>query len=251
MLQRIRSSIMQIPIVDTKGRRIDLAPWPSHISEDGLLHFQDNGRPEYQMMRDEKVKPDIVVLATGYKQTFPFFETEGFHGSYPSASDADVREIWKRDDPTVGFIGFVRPNLGAIPPLTEMQAQLWILNLITPGRIMHALLPKDEHHYRLLSPPNSRIKYGVEHESYTYQLAVDIGSAAGFWEVLGLGWKGSLPGSWYKIPLVWALGSNYNAKFRLRGPWQSDDAEKVLVVELWKTIERRGGLVGKSFLTLS
>lgn len=67
-------------------------------------------------MRNEKVKPDVVVFATGYKRTFPFFETENLGGSYPSASDANVREIWKRDDSTVGFIGFVRPNLGAIPP---------------------------------------------------------------------------------------------------------------------------------------
>jgi dimethylaniline monooxygenase (N-oxide forming) len=236
---------MQIPIVNTKGRHIDLAPWPSHISEDGVLHFQDNGRPEYQKMRSENIKPDIVILATGYKQTFPFFEAK-----YPSASDADVRGIWKRDDSTIGFIGFVRPGLGAIPPLSEMQAQLWILNLIAPNRITHALLPKDEHHYRILPPPGARINYGVEHESYAYQLGVDIGCAAGFWEVLAIGWKSSLPGGWYKIPLVWAVGSNYNAKFRLRGPWQWDDAEKVLAVELWDTITRRGGLMGKSFLPL-
>ncbi|TVY27406.1 Dimethylaniline monooxygenase [N-oxide-forming], partial [Lachnellula hyalina] len=88
--------VAENPLLDhasSNRRHIDLAPWPSHISDHGLLHFQDNGRPEYQRMRDEKVKPDVVILATGYNQTFPFFETEGFHGSYPSASDADVREI--------------------------------------------------------------------------------------------------------------------------------------------------------------
>ncbi|KAK9772394.1 putative FAD/NAD(P)-binding domain-containing protein [Seiridium cardinale] len=248
--QRIRSSIMQLPVVDTKGRTIDLAPWPSHINDDGLVQFQNNGRAEYQRLRDEKIKPDVLILATGYKQTFPFFEAEGRSESYPSATDVDVRAVWKRNDPTVGFIGFVRPNLGAIPPLAEMQAQLWVLNLLAPERVAHSLLPEHERHYRLLPPRGSRINYGVEHEAYAYQLALDIGGAAGFWEVLRAGWIGSLPGSWYKLPLVWALGSNYNVKFRLRGPWKWDGADEVLVEELWKTLKRRGGFLEHAMLSV-
>lgn len=126
-----------------------------------------------------------------------------------------------------------------------MQAQLWVLNLLAPNRVAHLLLPENEAHYRLIPPRGFSINYGVEHEAYAYQLALDIGGSAGFWEVLRAGWTGSSQGSWYKLPLVWALGSNYNVKFRLRGPWQWEGAEKVLVGELWNTIERRGGFVGK------
>jgi len=108
----------------------------------------------------------------------------------------------------------------------------------------------------------------VDHESYAYQLALDMGSAPGFWEVLKLGWnyrtsvapqggggkggkghKGDNTGGgnnegWYKLPLVWALGANFNTKFRLGGPWRWEGASQVLVEELWDTIERRGGLFG-------
>jgi dimethylaniline monooxygenase (N-oxide forming) len=68
---------------------------------------------------------------------------------------------------------------GAIPPLAELQAQLWILALL--DRLPHPLVP--ETNYRLHVSPNSRIQYGVDHESYAYQLAVDMESVPSFTQV--------------------------------------------------------------------
>ncbi len=137
LIQRIRAAIIQMPIPDTHGRHIDLAPWPERIDEDGIIRFRNNGRPEYERMRHEEIKPDVVVFCTGYRQEFSLFAPES---GYPTARDADVRNIWRRDDPSIGFMGFVRPSLGAIPPLAEMQAQLWILQLLAPGRVGHPLV---------------------------------------------------------------------------------------------------------------
>lgn len=120
------------------------------------MTFVENGRPEAEVMRTKTVKPDIVNLATGYTQTFSFLSS-----SYPIPAQADVRGIWKSDEPSLAFIGFVRPSFGSISPLSEMQAQLWVLNLI--GRLP-AL--KHEDHYKLKHVKNSRITYGVDHESY-------------------------------------------------------------------------------------
>lgn len=108
-LNTIRSYIAQAPIVDTGGRRIELAPWPERFDEDGIVHFVENGRPEAEVVRKKVVKPDMVILATGYKQSFPFFSDEG---SYPVPRDANMRAIWKEGDENVGFIGFVRPSFG-------------------------------------------------------------------------------------------------------------------------------------------
>jgi dimethylaniline monooxygenase (N-oxide forming) len=209
-------------------------------------------------MKDARVKPDIVVFCTGYKQVFPFLHpsagsvpdksaTPSGSGSkpYPTAADADVREIWRRDDPTVAFIGFVRPSLGAIPPLAEMQAQLWVLHLAAPHLVPGPLLPDDEPHYRLLHPPQSRVQYGVDHETYAYQLALDMDSAPGALEVFELGLAAGGNRVW-RLPLTWALGANFNAKFRLRGPWRWDGAVGVLADELWETVARRGWFFGKS-----
>ncbi|KIK66518.1 hypothetical protein GYMLUDRAFT_218564 [Collybiopsis luxurians FD-317 M1] len=245
--QKIRNFFFALPNrVDTKGKYVDLAPWPERIDENGVVHFIDNGRAEYQRMREKKVKPDVLIYCTGYKQEFPFLKSN-VHGSYPVASDANVRGIWKKDDPSVGFFGFIRPSPGAIPPLSEMQAQLWVLALLTPEHIPRELRPEDEPHYRLINSKHARITYGVDHESYTYQLALDMDSAPSFTEVMQIAWK--QPHTWWRLPLVWALGANFNTKFRLRGPWAWDGAVEVLTEELWDTVARRNFFFGH--ITLS
>ena len=254
IVERIRRSLMQIPLPKIPaGRVIDLAPWPSHIDASGVVHFRDNGRIEYERMKSETIKPDVLVLATGYTQTFPFFDQETKH-PYPHASDADVRDIWKRGDDTVGFIGFVRPAFGAIPSLAELQAQLFIMHLVQPSAIAHPLVPEDEPHYRLRSPPNARITYGVDHETYAYQLALDMDCAPSFTEVVKAGFAVGPPGRgtgiWYKLPIVWAAGAQFNAKFRLRGPWAWEGAVDVLGVELWPTISRRRGFLSNFTLAV-
>ncbi|KAL7624906.1 hypothetical protein AAE478_004120 [Parahypoxylon ruwenzoriense] len=255
LLQRIRASLVRTRSEDTQGRQVDLAPWPEYIDENGVVVFRDNGRPEYVFMKDQVVKPDVVVFCTGYKHEFPILG--GSRTSPRSYDGRMVRDIWPRDNPSIGFIGFVRPNLGAIPPLAEMQAQLWVLNLLAPERVAgRPLLPGDEPHYRLVSKENARIRHGVDHESYTYQLALDMGSALAFGEVLWLGFRTPNEGGRgnngyrWKLPLTWALGANFNTKFRLRGPWRWDGAVEVITTELWDTVARREIFFGKLQISL-
>ncbi|CAP65622.1 uncharacterized protein PODANS_6_11110 [Podospora anserina S mat+] len=244
IVQRIRSSLIQVPIAETGGRHIDLAPWPTHFDEQGIVHFRSNNRPEFHRLKGQRIKPDVVIFATGYTQTFPFFSDD-----HPTPESLDTRSIWKSTDPSVAFIGFIRPSFGAIPPLSKLQAQLWVVNLLRPGLVPRPLSITDEPHYKLKMNNRSRIQYGVDHESYAYQLALDMGAASGFSQVLSRGWayqtsKGRRNGGWYKLPLVWALGANFNTKFRLTGLWKWKGAEHVLVEELWATVERRGGFFG-------
>jgi dimethylaniline monooxygenase (N-oxide forming) len=104
---KIRSCIAQVRIPDTHGRKIDLAPWPRHVDEKGVVRFTENGRPEADVMRSKVCRPDLVILATGYIQSFPFLDS-----SYPTPQDANIRRIWSEGDESVGFIGFVRPSFG-------------------------------------------------------------------------------------------------------------------------------------------
>jgi dimethylaniline monooxygenase (N-oxide forming) len=62
-----------------------------------------------------------------------------------------------------------------------------------------------------------------------------MGSVPSSTQVLARGWK---------ITLVWALGANFNTKFRLVGPWAWEDATQVLEGECWEIITRRGGFFG-------
>lgn len=226
IVNTLRSYISQVPIVPTSNRVIDLAPFPKSFSTLGAVEFLDNGRPEAEIMRAKTVTPDIVILATGYTQSFPFLPS-----SYGVPSTADIRMIWKSGQEDVAFIGYLRPAFGAIPPLAELQAQLWTLNLL--GRLPAPLTPED--HYRLHHPPTSRVKYGVDYESYAYQLACDMGSAPCFTEILGMGWK---------MTATWALSVQCNPKFRLTGPWKWEGAKEVMETEIWATISRRRGFFG-------
>jgi dimethylaniline monooxygenase (N-oxide forming) len=153
-----------------------------------------------------------------------------------------VRDIWKRDDPTIGFIGYVRPAFGAIPPLSELQGMLFVQNLL--GEVKNPLSPEDEPQYRTIRPPGARARFAVDHDSYAYLLACDMDIAPTFTEVIRLGFTGK-NGAWYKVPLVWAGSSNINVKFRMRGPWAWKNSVSVMESELWQTVSRRSGYFGK------
>jgi dimethylaniline monooxygenase (N-oxide forming) len=247
----LRSAFVQLPVPDVGSRQVDLAPWPQEITSKGIVRFIDNGRPEYERMKCEIIRPDILIYCTGYQHKFPFLKAP--NGESPETRSVteltDVRGIWNRAEPTLGFIGFIRPSLGAIPPLAELQTQLWILNLVARHRIPRSLQPEDEKHYRLLTKPDARVQYGVDHESYAYQLALDMGSAPGFWDMLNIAYQTLGSRSW-RLPLIWALGANFNTKFRLLGPWQWDGAPSLIVSdEFWLTITRRPLFFGKYIQT--
>ncbi|KAL7910986.1 FAD/NAD(P)-binding domain-containing protein [Trichoderma velutinum] len=233
--------------IPSVSRIIEVAPNPSHISEDGVAHFPLNGRPESERINETVVKPDVVIFATGYLPAFSYLNTPENDGRkpYPVAFDADVRQVWNSDDPTVGFIGFVRPGFGAIPPLAEMQAMLFTMNLI--NRIPKPLDPEDEWHYRIIHAPDARVSYGVEHDSYAYQLAKDINGAPTFSEVLKMAFRTK---KGWRLPYIWAAGASFNTKFRMRGPWKWEGAGDVMTGELWETISRREGLFGNVPLSI-
>jgi dimethylaniline monooxygenase (N-oxide forming) len=249
---RIRSWFINVPIKNTEGRVIEIATWPNHIKEDGAVVFEESDRPEAKVMKDKTVKPDMVVFATGYKKEFPFLDPQ----EYRTAIVPDVRGIYNEDDITVSFIGFIRPSLGAIPPLAEMQAQLWVY------RLLHAKYPQDvlTHspegapvypntlaHYELDWKLRCRGGYdffnrkgGVDHEAYTYQLALDIGSAPTWTYVWKKGWK---------VFFTWGMGANFTTKFRLAGPWKDDRvAAFVMETELYDVVKKTGGLVCTYYL---
>ncbi|KAG8666648.1 hypothetical protein FPOAC2_11764 [Fusarium poae] len=245
-LYALRSAIVQTPIPDTNGRQVDLAPLPRSINEDGIVEFFDNGKPEYERLKCQVIQPDMIVLCTGYKQTFPFLrELLGEH-KHPSSF---LRGIWEESRPEIGFIGFMRPSLGAIPPLAEMQAQLWVLNLVSPHRVGQ-LRAEDEKHYRLHTKSTDRVTYGVDHESYAYQLALDMNSAPGFTDILQRASITNLSTT-FRLVVIWVFGAHFNTKFRLIGPWAWEGAEELLVSnEFWQTITRRPTLFGHVLVSL-
>ncbi|KAJ5798552.1 Monooxygenase [Penicillium pulvis] len=204
-------------------RYVDTCTWPTSIDATGRVHFQvKHDRKDWQRLKDKNIQPNCVVYCSGYKQTFPYLDA-----SYPTASDAQIRNIVNPSNPDIAFIGFVRPGVGAIPPIAEQQAMWWTA-LIT-GRMQ---MPMDPPHYHLLAAKGSRIQYGVDHSAYMSTLAKDFGGAPGLLELYrrhGL-----------QILLIYCFGASFVTFYRLTGPFESSVAPEIARTELAETILRRG-----------
>ena len=214
------------PPEDAESKRwVDTCSFPQQIDSTGRVMFEERpDRKDWRRMKNVEVRPDCIVYCTGYKQTFPFLGP-----SYPSASEATVRNIIAPTEPSVAFIGFVRPGVGAIPPIAEQQAMWWTA-LITKRMAM----PTDPPHYHLLSRKEARIQYGVDHSAYMSTLAKDFGGAPGLvelWQTHGL-----------KILLIYCFGASFVTFYRLLGPFKSASAPKIATTELAETVMRRGVL---------
>lgn len=124
LFNRLRTWLINVPIKPTGGRKIDLAPWPSHFDQNGVVHFQWNDRPESRRMAAEGgIRPDLVIFATGYRPSFPFLPENDAH--YPSIDSATTRGIYRNIEDGIAYIGFVRPALGelaAVPTCPFCQA---------------------------------------------------------------------------------------------------------------------------------
>jgi dimethylaniline monooxygenase (N-oxide forming) len=87
---------------------VDLAPFPTHVLPSGRVVFPVSQRKDSIRMADRDFRPDTVIYATGYQQTFGFLDKQ-----YAIPGEMEMRNITSKDDHTVAFIGFVRPSLGA------------------------------------------------------------------------------------------------------------------------------------------
>ncbi len=95
-----------------------IVPKPGIKSWDGDgVQFTDGSREQY----------DVVVAATGFKITFPFFDA-----AIANFEDAEQVPLWRKmfhgDYPTLYFIGLFQP-LGCIWPLADHQARLACLEI--------------------------------------------------------------------------------------------------------------------------
>ncbi len=110
-----------------KIRHGKVRPRPAIVRvEEQTVHFADGTASTY----------DVIVAATGYRVTFPFFRPEFIN--WEEATDIPLYlRVFHPEYPTLFFIGLVQPQ-GCIWPLSEAQARLVARVLI--GRVR---LPKD------------------------------------------------------------------------------------------------------------
>lgn len=192
------------------GKDIDLV--------EGSIHAMSEKTVTYETAQGLKdVQADVVVLATGYRQKFPFLyeESEGDDPLPPEHFIVDPK------DPRLAYIGFIRPNVGAIPPMAELQAMWWC------QRLEDKLVCRSPDYYKL---HGRRLSYGVDYGYYMFALAREIGSIPSL-----LKWFWQNP----RVALTCAFGQAHVPIFRLDGPFQSEEAVHTCAGELWKVILSR------------
>lgn len=140
------------------------------------------------------------------------------------------------------MLGFVRPGVGAIPPIAELQA-MWITSYWNKPNSKLALngLPTNRPDYYLLSREDSRIKYGVDHSTYISTLGNDFGGQPGLVELLKVhGWF---------LTFVYCFSASFTSHYRLlpSSPFYSEKMVEVEKTEIWDTIKRRG-VLGNVFM---
>ncbi|GBG28516.1 Dimethylaniline monooxygenase N-oxide-forming 2 [Hondaea fermentalgiana] len=215
---------------------LDRGPVPDRLPDrcikmsKGVRRVLANGAVELDDGSQENF--DTIVFATGYRVSFPFLhettkdKTVHCDGSgFKQDALPSEHNIVNPNEPKLAYLGFVRPNVGAIPPMSELQIMWWIQRLrgAIPG-------PKAPPTYRLLGPNDRTGAYGVDYGSYMHDLARDIGAEP---QIRDLAWRSP------KTLVAWALGQAYITFFRLRGPFVQKDAIAISEGELLSPVLRR------------
>ena len=163
-----------------------------------------------------RVQADTIVLATGYRQQFPFLYPDSEDSEHPlPPAGPGSHFVLHPEEPLLAFIGFVRPNVGAIPPISEMQAMWWAL-LLEGG--LHGAPSGDEY---LLQ--GSRLSYGVDYGYYMFALAREMNAIPDLRDLI------------FRSPkAVFAalVGQAHIPIFRLSGPFASESATRTCETEL-------------------
>jgi len=229
--KRVLYSTWDTPVRDV-GLDIDLVEGSIASIEKDAVNYETRSGPR-------RVESDLVVLATGYRQLFPFLHSQG--DAHPDARTSGTDDplpaehfILNPEEPRLAYIGFIRPNVGAIPPMAEMQAMWWCEKL--EEKLQGRSSELDQTCYKL---KESRLPYGVDYGYYMFSLAREIGSVPSL-----LYWLFRSP----RIFTTCAFGQAHVPIFRLQGPFRDPEVEKTCQHELFDVILRRPFLMNTVFL---
>lgn len=190
---RVQRLIAQILLFLARGKQSQYGfPTPDYpfgsehptISSD-LLNLVGHGRidvrPDLEALAGDRVRfvdgteddVDVVLFATGYNVTFPFFDND-FIQADDNRLPAYLHVVLP-DQPNLYFIGLIQP-LGAVMPLAETQCA-WVADLLE-GR---AGLPSQAAMWKAISKEDAKIakryvpskRHTMQVDFYPYKRAVE------------------------------------------------------------------------------
>ena len=199
--------------------------------------------PADQTSQDGTEEYDIVVLATGYTLSFPFLSDSDPTHQNNEIKLPNVHNIYNKDDLTLSYIGFVRPNVGAIPPMSELQVYYWLHHLEQRQMDRQPAISdnNDSPTYWLLGDNARTGAYAVDYGAYMHDLARGMGCDPKLSQLI---WKSP------RTCVAWAMGQAYVSFFRLRGPFFSEDMYEICEKELLAPVLARPVLSNLVFIAV-
>jgi dimethylaniline monooxygenase (N-oxide forming) len=119
--------------------------------------------------------PDLVIFCTGFETRIPMLEQR------VAATPRYLHTFNPEIGSSLGFIGFLRPAFGAIPPLAELQARWFALlvsgrRVLPPEREMRAAIARwNDLRAHIFRPIGPRLEHLVDHTWFCDALASEIG----------------------------------------------------------------------------
>ena len=146
--------------------QVDLKPAIRSFTTDGVV-FSDGS----------KIEADTVIFCSGFKVKFPFLPIPSEGWDWGKL----YKKIFHPDLPNIGFVGFARPNIGAMPPVTELQARYFAA--VASGRVslpelaeMELIIAQDAQKTAKFKPlVANRVTGIVSFVPFMYELAELIG----------------------------------------------------------------------------
>ena len=146
------------------------------------------------------VRADAIITCSGYRLVIPFFEP---------GTTTDPQECYKYlfgADPSVAFVGFVRPVIGSIPGIAELQSR-YAAMVFAGRRVLPPLADRERiaradavYWNRRFRFTSRRLRGLVDMPYYNDQIARLIGCRPRFWKLFF-----TAPRKWW-----WAVSSPWN-----------------------------------------
>lgn len=203
--------------VNKNGKVLDLVDYERLVPKGALLHCKGK---EVTFVDGTKQEFDLVIMSTGYKQEYPYL---------PECYRVGVRERYKMvfdvEDPSLAFVGLVRPIIGSIVGVSELQAR-WMAKVFS-GKVLLKTLEERRQDVQLnkdylsnyFEHSSQRLEGLVEVYTYTDDIAHQAQVYPDYWSLF----KKS-PSQWFV-----AYFSPYNdAMYRLNEPEKLEKSIKTM-----------------------
>lgn len=165
--------------VNKNGKVLDLVDYKSVVPKGQVL--KNEGREVY-FKDGSKEDFDIIIMSTGYDEVFPYLPKE-----YQVPIRQRYKMVFDVEDPTIAFVGLVRPIVGSLVGISELQAR-WAAKVFIGNILLKPLQERQEetkkddafwtNHFK-----NSSQRISGLVEGFTY--IDDIARIAGFYPDYG------------------------------------------------------------------